>query len=218
MVPALGVLGAAGYDGKRPATGHLPMNALMDVVTSDSAPPPSGGPPTAQAPHPVRVRLRDGVEVEIRPIGPEDAEREQAFVRALSPESRYLRFMSALRELPTDMLYRFTHPDFRRELALVALVGEGPATRQIGVARFVADADRTSAEFAVVVADEWQNRGVGTRLLCELMRAARAVGLRRIWGDILASNHRMLGLMAALGFELHSAPDDPLVRRAVKTI
>ncbi|HTS52454.1 MAG TPA: GNAT family N-acetyltransferase [Burkholderiales bacterium] len=190
----------------------------MDVVTSNSAQPAAGGPPSARALYPVRARLRDGVEIAIRPIGPEDAEREQAFVRALSPESRYFRFMSALRELPADMLYRFTHPDFQRELALVALTGEGAATRQIGVARCVADADRTSAEFAVVVADEWQNRGVGTRLLCELMRAARAAGLRRIWGDILASNHRMLALMASLGFELQSAPDDPLVRRAARAL
>ncbi len=216
MVRALGLLGASGYHVKSP-DGHLPMNALMDVVTSEPAQLPRGSPP-ARALYPVRVRLRDGSEIVIRPIGPEDAEREQAFVRALSPESRYFRFMSTLRELPADMLYRFTHPDFQRELALVALVGEGLATRQIGVARCVADTDRTSAEFAVVVADEWQNRGVGTRLLCELMRAARAVGLRRIWGDILASNHRMLGLMACLGFELQPAPEDPLVRRAVKTV
>jgi acetyltransferase len=116
------------------------------------------------------------------------------------------------------MLYRFTHPDFQRELALVALSGEGPAMRQIGVARCVADDDRAGAEFAVVIADDWQNRGVGTRLLCELMRAARAAGLRRLWGDILAGNTHMLGLMTALGFELHSPPEDPLVRRAVKTL
>jgi acetyltransferase len=190
----------------------------MDVVTNGLAQSPAGGQPPAQVLYPVRVRLRDGVEIAIRPIGPEDAEREQAFVRELSPESRYFRFMSTLRELPADMLYRFTHPDFQRELALVALVGEGPATRQIGVARCVADADGTAAEFAVVVADEWQNRGVGTRLLCELMRAARAAGLRRIWGDILASNHRMLALMTSLGFELQPAPKDPLLRRAVRTV
>jgi acetyltransferase len=166
----------------------------------------------------VRARLRDGSEIVIRPIGPEDAEREQAFVRALSPQSRYFRFMSGLRELPVDMLYRFTHPDFQREVALVALSGEGSAVRQIGVARCVADEDRAGAEFAVVVADDWQNRGVGTRLLCELMRAARAAGLRRLWGDILAGNTQMLKLMDSLGFELRSPSDDPLVRRAARSL
>jgi acetyltransferase len=86
------------------------------------------------------------------------------------------------------------------------------------VARCVADSEGAGAEFAVVVADQWQNRGVGTRLLCELMRAARSVGLRRLWGDILASNLRMLALMASLGFEIQPVPEDPLLRRAVRTI
>ncbi|HXX11568.1 MAG TPA: GNAT family N-acetyltransferase [Burkholderiales bacterium] len=188
----------------------------MQAATSESALP--AGAASVRALYPVRTRLRDDSEIVIRPIGPEDAEREQAFVRALSPQSRYFRFMSGLRELPVDMLYRFTHPDFQQELALVALTGEGSEMRQIGVARCVADEDRAGAEFAVVVADDWQNRGVGTRLLCELMRAARAAGVRRLWGDILAGNTQMLGLMTALGFELHSPPEDPLVRRAVKTL
>jgi len=188
----------------------------MQAATTESAPPAGGAP--ARALYPVRARLRDGSEIVIRPIGPEDAEREQAFVRALSPQSRYFRFMSGLRELPVDMLYRFTHPDFQRELALVALSSEGGAMRQIGVARCVADEDRAGAEFAVVVADDWQNRGVGTRLLCELMRAARASGLPRLWGDILAGNNKMLGLMSALGFDLRSPPEDPLVRRAEKSL
>jgi acetyltransferase len=168
--------------------------------------------------YPVRTRLRDGSEIIIRPIEPEDADREQAFVRSLSPESRYFRFMSALLELPPDMLYRFTHPDFRHELALVALIGEGEDARQIGVARVVGEADHASAEFAVVVADAWQNRGVGSRLLCELTRASRAVGLGQIWGDILASNHRMLKLMTSLGFDIQAVPEDPHLRRAVKRI
>lgn len=188
----------------------------MDLVPIDSS--ALAVPPPVRSWYAVRVRLREGTEIVIRPIGPEDAEREQTFMRALSPQSRYFRFMNTLRELSPHMLYRFTHPDFQHELGLVALVGEGAATRQIGVARFAADPDRASAEFAVVVADEWQNRGVGSRLLCELLRAARAVGLKEIRGDILASNHRMLALMAALGFDIQAAPEDPSLRRAVKTI
>ncbi len=190
----------------------------MDIASANSVPLPPGNRSRARALYPVRARLRDGTEIVIRPIGPEDAEREQAFVRALSPESRYFRFMITLRELPPDMLYRFTHPDFERELALVAVTGEGVASRLIGVTRCVADSDGTDAEFALAVADEWQNRGVGTRLMCELMRAARAVGIRRIWGEILASNVRMLGLMGSLGFEIEPVRGDPLLRRAVKFI
>jgi acetyltransferase len=192
------------------------MGLLMDLVSSQT----SGlhAPPPLRSWYPVRVRLREGTQIVIRPIGPEDAEREQALIRSLSPQSRYFRFMSTLRELHPDMLYRFTHPDFRHELALVALPGDGTAARQIGVARFATDPDDATAEFAVVVADEWQNRGVGSRLLCELLRAARAVGLKQLWGDVLASNNRMLALMASLGFSIQAAPEDPSLRRAVKTI
>ena len=168
--------------------------------------------------YPVRAQLRDGTGITIRPIGPQDTQREQAFVQALSPESRYFRFMSTLRELPPETLHRFTHPDFDREVALVALIGDEPDVRQIGVGRCVAQEDRRSAEFAVVVADDWQSRGVGTRLMCELMRAARAAGFSSIWGDVLASNHRMLALMGRLGFQVTAVPEDALLRRVVKKL
>src|SRR4051812_4384863 len=123
--------------------------------------------------YPVRAWLRDGSEIVIRLIGPEDAASEQAFMQALSAESRYFRFLSTLRELPADMLHRFTHPDFDREVALIALAGPPTQRRQIGVARCIAKGARLDAEFAVVVADDWPSHGVGKRLLCELMRAAR---------------------------------------------
>jgi acetyltransferase len=116
------------------------------------------------------------------------------------------------------MLHRFTHPDFEHDLALVALDGDGPDAGQIGVARVAVDPDGDSGEFAIVVADAWQNRGVGKRLMCELLRAARALGLKEVWGDILASNRRMSALMASLGFTMRASPDDPLLWRAVKVI
>ncbi len=160
----------------------------------------------------------------IRPIGPEDARREQAFVRGLSPESRYYRFMNTLRELSPEMLERFTHPDPLREMALVALTA-GPADAapasepiQIGVARCVRGASGEQGEFAVVVADAFQGRGLGTALLRALMESARACGLRRIEGLVLATNQRMLELMSALGFTVTSAADDARMRRVVKQL
>jgi len=194
--------------------GRTAGHNLLHAASSQSPESSSPGAPSIAILYPVRARLRDGTEIVIRPIGPEDAEREQAFVRSLSPESRYFRFMNTLRELSPEMLHRFTHPDLQHEVALVALVGEGAGMRQIGVARFVADAEGGGAEFAIVIGDEWHNRGVGSRLMRELMRSARALGIQRLWGDILATNQRMLSLMTALGFELHSAPADPLLKRA----
>jgi acetyltransferase len=168
--------------------------------------------------YPVRACLRDGTVITLRPIGPEDELREQAFVQALSPDSRYFRFMSTLRELPPDILYRFTHPDFEREVALVALCENEREPRQIGVARCIVQGPERDAEFAVVVADDWQARGVGKRLMYELMRAARAAGITRLWGDVLASNHRMLALMHTLGFDIVRVSEDALLRRVVKNL
>jgi len=168
--------------------------------------------------YPVRAWLRDGTGITIRPIGPEDAQREQAFVQALSQESRYFRFMSTLKELSAQTLYRFTHPDFEHEVALVALIETaGAEPVQIGVARCVVQDDR-EAEFAVVVADAWHGKGVGKRLMCELMRAARAAGVTQLWGAVLATNHRMLALMQTLGFTIAPAPEDALLRKVVKSL
>ena len=168
--------------------------------------------------YPVRAWLRDGSEIVIRLDAP-DAASEQAFMQALSAESRYFRFMSTLRELPAGHIaHRFTHPDFDREVALIALAGALPQRRQIGVARCIAKDAQLDAEFAVVIADDWQRRGVGKRLLCELMRAARAAGFNQLWGDVLASNQRMVALMRTLGFTISSAPEDAMLRRVVKNI
>ena len=157
----------------------------------------------------------------IRPIGPEDARREQAFVRGLSPESRYLRFMNTLRELSPEMLERFTHPDPGRELALVALTdAPSPATEplQVGVARCARPPSDEMGEFAIVVADAFQGKGLGSLLMQALMESARAAGLQRIEGLVLSTNQRMLDLMHALGFSVHTAAEDARLRRVVKQL
>lgn len=165
-----------------------------------------------------QAHLRDGTPVLIRSIGPQDAEREQAFVRGLSPESRYFRFLNTMRELPPRMLEEFTHPDPAREVALVALTGDQPAQQQIGVARYMKGADGRSAEFALVVADAWQGKGLGSLLMRELICAARTAGVRQLEGWVLASNHPMLKLMQALGFDIGTSADDPRMRHVVRPI
>ena len=205
----------------RPRARHCPAGPKLPARSARDGDRLKAGDDRAarvRALYPVRAWLRDGSEIVIRPIGPEDAASEQAFTQALSAESRYFRFMSTLRELQADMLHRFTHPDFDREVALIALAGAPTQRRQIGVARCIAKDAQLDAEFAVVVADDWQRRGVGKRLLCELMRAARAAGFNQLWGDVLASNQRMLALMRTLGFAISNAPEDAMLRRVVKNI
>ncbi len=161
--------------------------------------------------------LEDGTDIVVRPIRPEDAIIEKSFVENLSVESRYFRFMSPIHEVSRQMLARFTQIDYDREMALVAVTGEGSAdARIIGVARYVTNPDGQSCEFALTVADDWQRKGIGRQLMQRLMTFARDRGLEIMEGDVLTQNHKMLKLCQALGFrKLHDAeaPDITVVRR-----
>lgn len=156
--------------------------------------------------------LPDGSAATLRPIRPSDMELEQAFVRNLSPQSKFKRFMSEMRELSPEQLYKFTHPDHSREAAYVVIRSTVAGEEEIGVARFVVDGDGESCEFAVTVADAWQGRGVGGPLMRALLRDARARGLKRMEGYVLATNTRMLEFVRKLGFEVDVNADDPGVR------
>jgi acetyltransferase len=155
------------------------------------------------------VSTRDGTEYFIRPIVPEDAEREIAFVRSLSTESRYKRLMYGLREPSRAMVEPYVNVDYDRHMALIALHGVPGHEQIIGVARYASDDGGGAHEFAVVVTDEWQGRGVGTRLLEDLFEYARAHGVRRLYGQVLHDNVPMLSLARKLGFSSGTCPDGP---------
>lgn len=160
--------------------------------------------------------LRGGGEYTVRPIQPDDATMLQAFVRELSPESRYFRFISTIQELPATLLSRFTLIDYDREMALVATVrtpptdSDGPAVERIvGVSRYITNPDRSSCEFSLVVADDFKGKGLGSRLMQSIMHFAREQGLTEIEGLVLARNAGMLKLMKGLGFGIKPFADDP---------
>jgi len=154
------------------------------------------------------LKLKSGVSLRVRPIRPEDAAMEQAFVAGLSERSRYMRFMQHLPGLTPQMLERFTQVDYDRELALVALDDAAGQETIVAVARYVANWDRESAEFAIVIADAWHGRGLGSALMRMLIACARKRGFRRLVGSVLAINASMLALMKALGFVVVKDPDD----------
>lgn len=157
-------------------------------------------------------RLPDGRDVVIRPIRPEDAGLEQAFVDRLSPDSRYNRFMYRMGKLSPKMLARFTQIDYDREMALVVVLRETEReTRFLAVARYVTNPDGDSCEFALAVADDVQRQGVGRELMQSLFNAARDRGLAIMEGDVLASNAKMLRLCESLGFRLARRSEDPQV-------
>ncbi len=155
-------------------------------------------------------QLADGTDVQVRPIRPEDAEIEQYFVQNLSPESKYFRFMQSMDKLTPMMLARFTQIDYDREMALVAVINEHTdQARILAVARYVSYPDAKSCEFALTVADAWQNRGIGSQLMQRLMNVARDRGIEIMEGEVLSNNRKMLRVCERLGFQIVHDSDEP---------
>jgi acetyltransferase len=171
--------------------------------------------------------LSGGGDYTVRPIHPDDAQMLQDFVRSLSRESRYFRFVSYMHELPDSMLSRFTLIDYDREMALVAVVMDAgvddagqPVLRQriVGVSRYITNPDRATCEFSLAVADDMNGQGLGSRLMLAIMEFAREKGLTEIEGLVLANNPNMLKLMRGLGFAVHPFAQDTDFKRVVHAL
>ena len=163
-------------------------------------------------------QLPSGNDVLIRPIRPEDAELTQDFVRSLSEETKYFRFMDAVRELSPSMLARLTQIDYSREMALLALTEIDGKEVELGVARYAINLDGESCEFALVVSDHWHKQGIGHKLMDVLMDVASGQGMKMMEGEVLAINRTMLNLVESLGFHIEPHPEDNSVRRITREL
>jgi len=190
----------------------------VDARIRAGFPRPSTDPYHHMAIHPypahlvTHFQLPDGTDVAVRPIRPEDAELEQNFMRNLSDEAKYFRFMQSLQELTPEMLVRFTQIDYHFEMALIATTEREGQEQQLGVARYVTNPDKTSCEFALVVSDQWQRKGIAHRLMYQLTEVARGRGLELMQGEVLANNHKMLDLVRSLNFQIQNDPADPSIK------
>ena len=164
------------------------------------------------------ITLRDGLPLLVRPIQPEDAERERAFVARLSPETLYFRFMMPVRELPQAMIERFTQIDYGRELALVGIAKDGGEDKIVGVARITPTTIPERCEFAIVVEELMHGTGLARALMERIVEAARHRGYREIEGAVLRENPRMLKFCEAMGFTIMPNPDDPAERIALRVL
>jgi len=161
--------------------------------------------------------LRERREPRIRPVRPADAEALKDFVRRLSDRSRYLRFFRPLPELPPWLLKQLVEADGVSERVLVAIARDAAGTRIVGLAQYARESD-DSCEFALVIADDRQGRGLGRRLMRALLGAAQAAGLARMRGDVLLENRAMLALARALGFSVSPSPLDASALRVTREL
>jgi len=179
------------------------MNTFSQTPTKKSLSPPPMEAGTSVA------KLRDGTTVLIRPILRTDADLEREFVERLSHQSRRFRFLGEVKTLSPELLKAFVDIDQKRDVAFVALIAEGAYKREIGVCRYNARRDGVTCECAVAVSDDWQNRGLGTLLMQQLIDVARSRGIECIYSVDAADNAPMQELAAHLGFTRKPDPTDP---------
>ncbi len=154
-----------------------------------------------------QVETKDGVNLFIRPIRPEDAPLFVRLFESLSPQSVYFRFFAPVRHLRHETLARFTQIDYDREMALVAIHETSEGEDMLGVARVITERNLKHAEFSVLVSDAWQGKGIGAALLERCLETAKPRGIEKVWGVVLPENRQMIALGQKLGFTAKRDPD-----------
>ena len=154
--------------------------------------------------------LEVGSQYLIRPIEPDDRERIIGLFNHLSPESRYLRFAHAISKLPDDFLDDILHLDYKKEMALVAVMPDQFGQEEIiGISRYVTPSNQNICEFSLSVSDSHTAHGIGTHLMLDLIAHAKENGLQEMLGYVLSKNLKMLHLVSDLGFQISNLDDDP---------
>ncbi|QRG08117.1 bifunctional acetate--CoA ligase family protein/GNAT family N-acetyltransferase [Xanthobacter dioxanivorans] len=156
--------------------------------------------------------LTDGSTVLLRPIRPEDEPGLVDVVHRSDPQDVRMRFLGSVKDFPHLMAARLSQIDYDREMAFVAVEPNGDIC---GVVRIIADPDNEAAEYAIMVRSDMKGKGLGFRLMTEILNHARKRGLSQVFGDVLRENGPMLRLDEELGFKVSTSADDPAVMRVV---
>jgi acetyltransferase len=149
----------------------------------------------------------DGRTVILRPIKPQDKPIEKELIEDLSDESSRYRFFCTIKEATENTLSLFCDVDNVNAIAIIAEYKVNNRIRNVGVVRLLVDNNQQSGEFAILVADDFHNSGLGWKFMETLINIGRAKGLKSIYGTVLADNSRMLKLMKEFGFAIGQAED-----------
>jgi acetyltransferase len=162
-------------------------------------------------------RLKNGTEVILRPIRPEDEQLELEFIKGLSKETCRFRFFRVIKEFSHLDLAKFCNIDYDREIAIIAELNEGGKKREIGAARLILEPNGKRGEIAVVVADEYQRKGLGTKLIDMIIGIAEEKNLETIYGIIMPENEAIIQLCKKMGFKISKENDEVIVTLNLKS-
>ncbi len=185
------------------------LDALVAYLASRPAQAPRERlPGETPSPLPCAQHVINGATVTVRPLRSEDLPLEADFVRTMSADARYQRFMATLRELPEKKLHYLTEVDQVHHVALAATVDRDGKEVLVGAVRYIIDTAGTGCEFAIELDDAWHRSGLAGILMHILIGIARSRGLATMEGFVLATNTRMLKFTRQLGFKAQRDPDD----------
>ncbi len=153
-------------------------------------------------------KTREGVRIFLRPVKISDEELLKDFFYSLSDESMYKRFISARRDMPHERLQEFAVIDYTSEMVIVAIDGSAGMERIVAVGQYGIDENRHTAEVALVVRDELQNRGIGWELLSYLTYLAKRQGLLGFTAEVLVDNEGMMRLFEDIGFDIQKRSEE----------
>jgi acetyltransferase len=145
---------------------------------------------------------RDGRSLVLRSITSSDKKIEKELIDGLSSQSSRYRFFHVIKEASEEMVSKFVNIDYKNEVAIIAEYTADDQKRNVGVVRLFIDPGIQTGEFAILVADNFQNSGLGTKFMEVLLEIARKEGLKNVYGTVQQDNQRMLALMKEFGFSI----------------
>ncbi|MDP8242340.1 MAG: bifunctional acetate--CoA ligase family protein/GNAT family N-acetyltransferase [Candidatus Celaenobacter antarcticus] len=159
--------------------------------------------------------MSNGENVILRPVKPEDEHMEKEMFSNLSERTQRFRFFQLIKDISHDQLVRYTQIDYDREIAIIAEVTEDGQKKMAGVVRLIADQYNETAEFAIVIADPWQNMGLGNKFTDYIIDLAKSRGIQKIYANILVDNHIMLHMFRSRGFSMTKVEDSFYAEKVV---
>ena len=152
--------------------------------------------------------LPDGTDVLLRPIRPEDEPLEHEMLTSLSEKTLKERFFQVIKHITHEMHVRLCNIDYEREMAIVAEIREDDRKKIVGIGRLIIEPDLKKAEFAVVVHDAFQGKGLGYKLVDMVIGIGHEKGVKEIYGFVLSNNTKMLNMCSKLGCTIEPMEDD----------
>lgn len=152
-------------------------------------------------------KLNNGKKAILRAIKPEDELMEKEMFSNFSERTQRFRFFQLIKNISHQELIRYTQIDYDREIAIIAEIEEEGKKKMAGVVRLIADQYNETAEFAIVIADPWQNLGLGNKFTDYIHEIAKARGIKKIYANVLTQNHIMQHMFKTRGFKMEKVED-----------